>query len=373
MSSYRTETKLTQIGNGFDELGAVSAPIYLSTAYKHEGIGVSKGYDYGRTGNPTRSILEKAIADIEGGEEGFACSSGMSAIQLVLSLFSSGDHIIATRDLYGGTFRLFEILAKRYRIAFSYWDGANTEKLAAMIRPQTKAFFIETPTNPLMHEVDLEAIAKIAGQHGILFIVDNTFYTPYLQRPIAAGADLVVHSATKYLAGHNDVLAGLVVSNSEKLSDPLRVYHNSAGLVLDPFSSWLVIRGMKTLALRMRQHESNAKRIVAYLEEQPLVTRVIYPGKGGMISFEITRASFVEPFLQALKLITFAESLGGVESLITYPTTQTHADIPEALRLKYGLTDTLLRLSTGIENPDDLIEDLDAAFNSLKREVPVHG
>lgn len=373
MSAYRKETKLAQIGNGFDELGAVNAPIYLSTAYRHEGIGISKGYDYSRTGNPTRSILEKAIADIEGGEEGFACSSGMSAIQLVFSLFSSGDHIIASRDLYGGTFRLFEILASQYHIAFSYWDGGNYDTLSSLLRPETKALFIETPTNPLMHEVDLSEVSYIAKQAGLLLIVDNTFYTPILQRPIEEGADLVVHSATKYLAGHNDVLAGLVVSNSAKITERLRLYHNSCGPVLDPFSSWLVVRGMKTLALRMKQHESNARRIVDYLNEQFLVTKVLYPGKGGMVSFELSKKSYVEPFLKALHLITFAESLGGVESLITYPTTQTHADIPEDLRLKYGLSDTLLRLSVGIENAEDLIQDLDGAFQAIRKGAAVHG
>lgn len=373
MATYRTETQLTQIGNGFDELGAVNAPIYLSTAYRHQGIGISRGYDYIRTGNPTRSILEKSIAEIEGGEEGFACSSGMSAIQLVLSLFRTGDHIIASRDLYGGTYRLFEILTKQYRISFTYWDGESLQELASDVRPETKAIFIETPTNPLMHEVDISDISYIARKNDLLLIVDNTFYTPILQKPIAEGADIVLHSATKYLAGHNDVLAGLVVSRSEKITEKLRLYHNSCGAVLDPFDSWLLIRGMKTLALRMRQHEANAKRIVAYLKEQLFVTRVLYPGKGGMVSFELAKKEYVEPFLKALHLITFAESLGGVESLITYPATQTHADVPEALRLKYGLSNALLRLSAGIEHPDDLIEDLDGAFRSLKKGAAVHG
>ncbi|WP_353948534.1 aminotransferase class I/II-fold pyridoxal phosphate-dependent enzyme [Sporolactobacillus sp. Y61] len=373
MSNYQTETKLTQIGNGFDQLGAVNIPIYLSTAYRHQGIGISKGYDYIRTGNPTRSVLEKAIAEIEGGQEGFACSSGMSAIQLVFSLFSSGDHIIASRDLYGGTYRLFEILAKQVHLSFTYWDGESVEELAADIRPETKALFIETPTNPLMHEVDISELSYITKKNHLLLIVDNTFYTPVLQKPIAEGADLVVYSATKYLAGHNDVLAGLVVSNSEKVTERLRVYHNSCGAVLDPFDSWLLIRGLKTLALRMRQHQENAGRLAAWLGKQLFVTKVLYPGKGGMVSFELTKKAYIEPFLKALHLITFAESLGGVESLITYPATQTHADIPEALRLKYGLSDRLLRLSAGIEHPDDLIADLDQAFRSLQKGAAVHG
>ncbi|RYL94389.1 aminotransferase class I/II-fold pyridoxal phosphate-dependent enzyme [Sporolactobacillus sp. THM7-4] len=373
MSSYKTQTQLVQIGNGFDELGAVNAPIYLSTAYRHEGIGVSKGYDYIRTGNPTRSILEKAIAEIEGGEEGFACSSGMGAIQLVFSLFKTGDHIIATRDLYGGTYRMFELLASQYNISFSYWDGLSYKELDSLVKPETKGIFIETPTNPLMHEVDISEVSGVARKNHLTLIVDNTFYTPILQKPIAQGADLVIHSATKYLGGHNDVLAGLVVSKAPEITQKLRSYHNSFGIVLDPFDSWLLIRGMKTLALRMRQHEANAKRIMSYLQSQLLVTNVFYPGKGGMVSFELSKESYVRPFLKALRLITFAESLGGVESLITYPATQTHADIPEALRLKYGLSNSLLRLSTGIEDPDDLINDLDQAFQSLKKEVTFHG
>lgn len=372
MAAYRTETQLTQIGNGFDELGAVSAPIYLSTAYRHEGIGVSKGYDYIRTGNPTRLILEKAIAEIEGGEEGFACSSGMSAIQLVFALFRSGDHIVATRDLYGGTYRLFELLRGQYNLSFSYWDGENEAELERLIRPETKAVFIETPTNPLMHEVSIGNISKITKKNSVLLIVDNTFYTPLLQKPISEGADIVIHSATKYLAGHNDVLAGLVVSNLPTATEKLKQYHNSAGNVLDPFDSWLLIRGMKTLALRMRQHEANARHIVDYLKSQPLASKIFYPGRGGMLSFELSSEAYVKPFLKSLKLITFAESLGGVESLITYPATQTHADIPEALRLKYGLSNALLRLSTGIEHPDDLIADLDQAFQSLKKGVEQH-
>lgn len=373
MSSQRTETCLAQIGNGFDSLGAVNAPIYLSTAYRHEGIGVSKGYDYIRTGNPTRSILEKAIAEIENGEEGFACSSGMSAVQLVLSLFRTGDNLIASRDLYGGTYRLFEYLANQYNLSYTYWDGSDYDELASLIRPDTKAIFIETPTNPLMKETDISEVAAISKQHGLLLIVDNTFYTPVIQKPLDEGADIVIHSATKYLGGHNDVLAGLVVSKSSQVTEKLRLYHNASGIVLSPFDSWLLVRGMKTLALRMRQHEANAKRIQAFLENEPLVTKIFYPGRGGMLSFEVSDEALVVPFLKALKLFTFAESLGSVESLITYPATQTHADVPEALRLKYGLSNTLLRLSVGIEHPDDLIADLDQAFKSLQKEVLVHG
>ncbi|TCP20289.1 cysteine synthase /cystathionine gamma-synthase [Scopulibacillus darangshiensis] len=373
MTAYRTETYLTQIGNGADEqLGAVNAPVYFSTAYKHDGIGLSRGYDYIRTGNPTRGVLEKSIADIESGEMGFACSSGMSAVQLVFSLFRTGDHIIASRDLYGGTYRLFEFLTEQYGVAFSYWDGEDVQDLENLITKDTKAIFIESPTNPLMRETDLGKAADITKRRDLLLIVDNTFYTPVIQKPIELGADIVIHSATKYLGGHNDVLAGLVISKGSKVSEQLAILHNACGAVLSPFDSWLLIRGMKTLALRMKQHEANAKAVGKFLKAEPLVKDVLYPGRGGMLSFRIKDEQLVSPFLKALNLITFAESLGGVESLITYPATQTHADIPEEIRSAYGLDNCLLRLSVGIEHSEDLIADLKQAFQSLKKEALIH-
>ncbi|MTT33223.1 methionine biosynthesis PLP-dependent protein [Terrilactibacillus sp. BCM23-1] len=374
MSSFKSETKFAQIGNRFDVLGAVNTPIYFSSAYRHTELGHGKGsgYDYIRTGNPTRSVLERAIADIEHGDRGFACSSGMSAIQLVLSLFSSGDHIISSRDLYGGTYRIFEFLSDKYSVSFDYWDGEELDDLESLIRSSTKAIFIETPTNPLMKETDIEKVSALAKKYHLLVIVDNTFYTPFLQKPIDQGADIVIHSATKYLGGHNDLLAGLVVSKGEEISEKLDLYHNASGVVLSPFDSWLLIRGMKTLPLRMRQHEANAKCIFSYLSDHPQVKNVFYPGKGGMLSFELEKESLVTPFLQALKLITFAESLGGVESLITYPATQTHADIPQELRERYGLSNCLLRLSVGIEHEDDLVNDLEQAFKTINKDVFVH-
>lgn len=309
-------------------------------------------------------MLEDAIARLEKGDRGFACSSGMSAIQLVFSLFESGDHIIATRDMYGGSYRLFEWLSNHYRLQFSYWNHEEGD-IDELIQTNTKAVFIETPTNPLMTETDLPAVAKVAAKHGLWLIVDNTFYTPLLQRPIEMGAHIVIHSATKYLGGHNDLLAGLVVSGDPELSDRLCDFHNSCGAVLAPFDCWLLMRGMKTLAVRLRQHEENAKRVYSFLSDHPFVEKVFYPGRGGMVSFEVLSEEWVAPFLKALKLVTFAESLGGVESLITYPATHTHADIPEETRKSYGLSDRLLRMSVGIEHVDDLIADLAQAFDSL--------
>lgn len=367
MCPYKLQTQLVQIGNRSEETtGAVSAPIYFSTAYRHAGIGQSTGFDYTRTANPTRSILEKAIAQLEGGDQGFATSSGMAAIQIILSLFSQGDELIVSQDLYGGTYRLFEQGWTRWGLRFHYVDARYEEEIIKKITPRTKAIFIETPTNPLMHEADIEAISRIAKAHNLLLIVDNTFYTPVLQQPLKLGADIVVHSATKYLGGHNDVLAGLIVAKGKELCERLFYYHNAIGATLSPMDSWLLMRGMKTLALRMRQHEANAKRLAEYLRQHECVTDVLYPGRGGMLSFRLKREEWVNPFLQRLKLITFAESLGGVESFITYPATQTHADIPEEVRTAYGICNRLLRFSVGVEDVEDLIADLDQAFAGLK-------
>jgi cystathionine gamma-synthase len=363
-------TKLAQIGNRSENAtGTVNPPIYLSTAYRHEGIGQSSGYDYVRTGNPTREILEKAIADLEEGDRGFACSSGMSAILTVLSLFQSGDEWLVSKDLYGGTYRLLEQGFKKWGLNCQYIDMANLDEVSSSITPSTKAIFVETPTNPLMETADIAAIVNFAKEKGILVIVDNTFYTPLLQKPLALGADIVIHSATKYLGGHNDVLAGLIVAKGKELCDSLFLYHNGAGAVLSPFDSWLLIRGMKTLALRMERHERNASALVEFLVEHEAVTDVLYPGRGGMVSFRIRHESMVNPFLQNLNLITFAESLGGVESFITYPATQTHADIPREVREAVGVCDRLLRFSVGIEEAEDLIADLNAAFARAGQEV----
>ncbi|MFE8700723.1 methionine biosynthesis PLP-dependent protein [Cytobacillus sp. FJAT-54145] len=364
------ETKLAQIGNRSESVtGTVNPPVYFSTAYRHEGIGQSTGYDYVRTGNPTRQILENAIAELEEGEQGYACSSGMAAIFTVLSLFQSGDEWIVSKDLYGGTYRLLEKGFKKWGLTCKYINTSKPENILSQITSQTKAIFLETPTNPLMEQTDIAEVASIAKKHGLLLIVDNTFFTPYLQKPLTLGADIVIHSATKYLGGHNDVLAGLIVAKGKELCESLALYHNGAGAVLSPFDSWLLIRGMKTLALRMDQHEKNAGKIYQFLLNHEGVTDVLYPGRGGMLSFRIKDETWVNPFLKSLQLITFAESLGGVESFITYPATQTHADIPEHIRIETGVCNRLLRFSIGIEHAEDIIHDLEQAFAKVGSEV----
>lgn len=369
---YKIDTYLAQIGNRSETAtGTVNPPVYFSTAYRHEGIGQSSGYDYVRTGNPTRQLLEQAIADLEGGDQGFACSSGMAAILTVLSLFKSGDEWVISKDLYGGTYRLLEQGFKKWGLDCRYVNTSSLEEIEGAINPQTKAIFIETPTNPLMEQTDIAAVAEIAKQHGLLLIVDNTFYTPLIQQPIKLGADIVIHSATKYLGGHNDVLAGLIVAKGAELCESLALYHNGAGAVLSPFDSWLLMRGMKTLSLRMDRHEKNAKLLVDFLQNHDYIDDVLYPGKGGMLSFRIRDEAWVNPFLQQLSLITFAESLGGTESFITYPATQTHADIPEEIRTANGVCNRLLRFSVGIEDGGDLIQDLEKALAAVNREARV--
>lgn len=377
------DSRLAQIGTKKEKsAGAISYPVYHATAYRHPALGESTGYDYSRTANPTRDVLEEAIASLEGGDAGFACSSGMAAIQTVMGLFSQGDHLVVSLDLYGGTYRLFEQVLTGYGLSFSYVDMRDLSAVRKAIRPQTKALFVETPTNPQLQVADLRALAGTARRHGLILIVDNTLMTPYLQRPLALGADIVIHSATKYLGGHNDVLAGLIVTKGEELTERMRFLHNSIGAVLAPQDAWLLMRGMKTLALRMERHQTNAKALVSTLAEHPLVEKVFYPGLdpeakavqssqaagcGGMLSFRVTHSGLVAPFLRSLQLISFAESLGGVESLVTYPATQTHADLPEERRRQVGVCDRLLRLSVGIEHPEDLIEDVNQALARAER------
>lgn len=365
--SQRIETKLAQIGNRSENVtGTVNPPVYFSTAYRHNGIGESTGFDYIRTGNPTRLLVEKAIADLEHGDRGFAFSSGMAAIQTIMALFKSGDDLIVSSDLYGGTYRLFEREWRKYGLTFQYDDFTNPAETEKLITENTKALFIETPTNPLMQETDIKELVAVAKKHQLLVIVDNTFYTPVIQTPILDGADIVIHSATKYLGGHNDVLAGLVVTKGQELSDEFFQHQNAIGAVLSPFDSWLLIRGMKTLSLRMRQHEQNARQVAQFLEEHPDVLDVLYPGKGGMLSFRLQDEAWINPFLKSLKTITFAESLGGIESFITYPATQTHMDIPEEIRIANGVCNRLLRFSVGVEHAEDIIEDLAQSFKHMK-------
>lgn len=344
----------------------------------HPELGMSTGFDYTRTANPTRQVVEQAVAQLEQGAVGLAFASGMAAISCVFGLLVPGDHIIATSDLYGGTYRLFEQLLKSNGIDTTFVDTGDTAALEAAVSRKTRAIFIETPSNPTMRITDISATVAIARAHDVWTVVDNTFMTPYLQRPLELGADIVVHSATKYLGGHNDVTAGLVVAREEPLGQRLTFLQNSTGAVLSPFDSWLLLRGMKTLGLRMDRHQHNAQEMAAWLSVHPRVRRVYYPGlehhpgrsvqvrqasgSGGMVSFEVDHVKTVERVLAQVSLIAFAESLGGVESLITYPARQTHADIPEATRLACGVTDTLLRLSVGIEDVADIVQDLEQAL-----------
>jgi len=358
------ETLLAQAGNRTDDekTGAISAPIYLSTAYRHAGLGQSTGFDYPREAQPTRCILEKTLAQLENGVAAFALSSGMSAIQLVFTLFNSGDRIIISDDLYGGSYRFFDLLHDHYHLEFSVWDGQDQQALADAIDEQTVALWLETPSNPTMKVIDIAATAKTTKAHGIKLIVDNTFYTPLIQKPLDLGADIVVHSATKYLAGHNDILAGAVVAKHQADADQLEFNMVTTGAVLDPFDSWLLLRSLKTLPLRIRQHEANAQTLVNVLTANPHVDKVLYPGRGGMISFYLAAGVDVDKFLQALQIVSFAESLGGVESLVTVPAVQTHADLSETERQAKGITANLLRLSTGLENTVDLAADIAQAL-----------
>lgn len=382
----RIESKLAQIGSIEEPVtGAVNYPIYQATAFRHPRLGQSTGFDYARTKSPTRKVLEDAAAVLESGDAGFACSSGMAALQIVFTLFSQGDHLIVSLDLYGGTYRLLEQVLSKYGVTASYVDTNDLDALESVRKPNTKAVFIETPTNPLMMVTDIAAVSRWARVHDMITIVDNTLLTPFFQRPLELGADIVVHSATKYLGGHNDVLAGLIVTKDEKLSKEIAFLHNSIGAVLSPTDSYQLMRGMKTLALRMERHESNALTMAKYLEKHPQIAEVFHPGLSGhagyetqnkqssgntgIFSFKVTDARYVEPVLRHLQLIAFAESLGGVESLMTYPAVQTHADIPLEIREAVGVDDRLLRFSVGIEHIDDLIEDLGRALEAARVEV----
>lgn len=360
--NYHTATELAQIGNHSDkQTGAVSAPIYLSTTFSHPELGQSTGYDYTRTKNPTRTILEDALAKLEAGSHGIVTSSGMSAIHLVFNYFPAKSEFLVSRDLYGGSYRYFQELERQSAAVFHYFD--DLDSLKRQLTERIDAVFLETPTNPLMQEVSIADTAKLAQQKQSLLIVDNTFSTPLRQQPLKEGADIVVHSGTKFLSGHNDILAGVVVAKDSDIGEKLAWLSNTTGPTLSSFDSWLFIRSLKTLKVRFEQQERNAQEIAEALGQFPQVEKVLYPGIGGMISFLVTDASKITHFLTQLQLITFAESLGGVETLITYPTTQTHADIPQELRESYGLTDNLLRLSIGIEDSQDLLTDLTQAFN----------
>lgn len=349
-------TILAQLGNRTDQqTGAISALIYLSTTYAHPNFGESTGFDYTRTKNPTRSILEEGLAQLEGGAGAVATSSGMSAIQLAFSLFPTGSRFLVSRVLYGGSYRFFQELEAQGAATFTYF--ADLDDLERQLTADTVAVFLETPTNPLMHVTDIASAAALAHAQGASLLVDNTFLTPLRQQPLLAGADIVIHSGTKFLSGHNDLLAGVVIAKEPAVYQRLAFLANTTGPCLGSFDSWLFIRSLKTFPLRFEKQEANAKRLVDFLQGHPAVKEVLYPGIGAMISFRLQEEA-VPKLLQRLQLISFAESLGGVETLITYPTTQTHADIPQALRESYGLTPDLLRLSVGIEGINDLVADL---------------
>jgi len=360
----------------FDTTGAVAVPIFASATFSHPGVGQSTGFDYSRSLNPTTVFLEDTVAAIEGGSSAVAFSSGMAAVSALMELFSPGDHIIASDDLYGGTFRLFSRISEKNGVKFTY--AATLKDLEKEITPSTKAVFIETPSNPMMRVTDIAAAAAVTRKHKLLFIVDNTFLTPYFQQPFSHGADIVLHSATKYLGGHNDTIAGLLVVKDGELTEKLRFIAKTTGGCLSPFDSFLIIRGIKTLAVRMERQQETALKIVHWLLEQNAVKKVYYPGLkehpdyeisrrqtsgfGGMISFSVQDGQTAVKILENVKVIKYAESLGGVESLITYPMLQTHADLPESERSARGIDERLLRLSVGLEAADDLIADLKQAF-----------
>lgn len=369
---------------GDERTGAVNVPIYQTSTYEQVSLGHHKGYEYSRTGNPTREALEALIAELEGGVAGFAFASGMAAITAVLSLFKVGDKIIISSNVYGGTFRVLDKVFSNFGIQYSIEDTTDIATLNQKITDDIKAIYVESPANPLMTITDLKAVANLAKKHGILSIVDNTFMTPYLQRPIEFGTDIVIHSATKYLGGHSDLIAGLVVVNDKELAERLAFLQNATGGVLQPFDSFLLIRGIKTLGVRLDRHVENAEKISDYLAKNPAVKKIYYPGLkdfpgyeinarqakngGAMISFELYENYDIKKFFKGLKIVALAESLGGVESLVCHPASMTHASIPYEIRQKVGITDGLIRLSVGIESADEIISDLENAVNLAKED-----
>lgn len=364
-----------------DNYGAISYPIYQTATYAHPGVGQSTGYDYTRLQNPTREHLEKIVASLEGGIDAFALSTGMAAITLMMELFEPGDHLIVDSDLYGGSTRLFQHVSAKNGISFSRID-CYKEDIESYINEKTKAVFIETPTNPMMHVTDIAALAQITEKYHILLIVDNTFLSPYFQNPLSLGADLVVHSGSKYLGGHNDTLAGFLVTDREDIQERLRFLIKTTGAGLAPFDCWLILRGIKTLGVRMEKAQENARQIADWLLEQKAVKQVLYPGIpgsqgyeimkkqargfGAMLTFQLESKEFALAILEKVRMIKFAESLGGVETLITYPVTQTHADVPPEIREHNGITDSTLRMSVGIENIKDLLGELEQVFHDIE-------
>jgi cystathionine beta-lyase/cystathionine gamma-synthase len=361
--------------------GAIITPIFQTSTYVQEALGRHKGHEYARTSNPTRSALEANVAALEGGRAGFAFASGMAAIGAVASLLQAGDHVIVTDNTYGGTYRFFERVMRRYGLTFTYVDTGDLSQVQAAITPATRMVFVETPTNPIMRLTDLATLASVTRPRGLKLVVDNTFASPYIQQPIALGADLVVHSTTKYLNGHSDSVGGVVVAVHDEDIEWLKFVQNAAGAILGPFDAWLVLRGTKTLSVRMARHNTNGLALARFLDGHPKVERVYYPGLpshpqhdlacrqmrgfGGMLAFDVGSLERARALLGRLRIIALAESLGGVESLICHPASMTHASVPEARRLALGITDSLLRISAGIEDPEDLQADLAAALEAL--------
>jgi len=358
--------------------GAIVTPIYQTSTYVQEELGRHKGYEYGRTQNPTRLAVERNLAEIEGGRAGFAFASGMAAIGAIATLLRSGDHVIVSENVYGGTFRLFDKVLSRYQLSFTYVDTSALDRVEDAITPSTRMLFVETPTNPILSLTDLRAASDLARRHDLRLVVDNTFASPYNQRPIEYGADLVTHSTTKYLNGHSDSIGGVVVATRDEDIEWLQFIQNSQGAILSPFDSWLVLRGTKTLAVRMAQHNINAQTLAEFLETHPKVKQVLYPGLpshpqhelakrqmrgfGGMIAFDVGTMEAAYSVCKRVRLMALAESLGGVETLIGHPAAMTHASVPKERREAIGLTDSLVRISVGIEDPADLIEDLAQAL-----------
>ncbi|MBP5262223.1 MAG: PLP-dependent transferase [Clostridiales bacterium] len=382
--SYKIDSLLIHGGvDGDVTTGAVNVPVYQTSTYKQDGLGKHRGWEYSRTGNPTRDALEKLIADLEGGNYGFAFASGLAAIDTVLSLFKSGDKLIVSDNIYGGTFRILDNVFKNFNITYKIVDTSDLAAVEAAIDPDVKAIYVESPANPLLTVTDIAEVANISRRYNKLLIVDNTFLTPYLQRPLTLGADIVIHSGTKYLGGHSDTVSGLVAVKDKKLADRLYYLQNAIGGVLAPWDSFLIIRGIKTLGVRMDRHVANAGKIAEWLKDSGYVSKVYYPGlesdpgyeiqkkqadgAGAMISFVLDEKYDYKVFFESLRLVTLAESLGGVESLVCHPATMTHAAIPAEIRRSVGIVDELIRLSVGIEDADDLIEDLKQAIKRSAR------
>ncbi len=375
-------TTAIHVGSEPDEAtGSVTVPIYQTSTSAQDALGQHKGYEYARTQNPTRSAVERNIAALEGARFGFAFASGMAAIDATLKLVKAGEHVIVSDNTYGGTSRLFTKIIAHYNVEFDFVDTSDPLNVEAAIKENTKMVFLETPTNPIMTVTDLSAVSEIAHRVGARVVCDNTFMSPYLQRPLEFGVDIVVHSTTKYLNGHSDGVGGIVVLNNEEDAQWIGFVQNSAGAILSPFDSWLVVRGTKTLALRMEQHDKSGRAVAAFLEEHPKVKKVYYPGSsshpqhalarkqqhgfGGMVAFDVGSLAAARTVLESVKLCTLAESLGGVETLISHPATMTHASVDQAKRERLGITEGLVRISVGIEDTDDIIADLDQALGNI--------